>query len=106
MDSIEYVGLVASTLATLAFLPQVVKTWRSRGAKDFSLLTLLLLEAGVSLWIFYGVWRDAPAIWLGNSVTLALVGFMLAVKIENVLLHDKIRGIHMKRGMRRYRGYI
>jgi MtN3 and saliva related transmembrane protein len=61
MDSIEYVGLVASTLATLAFLPQVVKTWRSRSAKDFSLLTLLLLEAGVSLWIFYGAWRDAPA---------------------------------------------
>lgn len=96
MDSIEYVGLVASTLATLAFLPQVVKTWRTRSAKDFSLLTLLLLEAGVSLWIFYGVWRDAPAIWLGNGVTLALVGFILAVKIENVLLHDKIRGIHMK----------
>jgi uncharacterized protein with PQ loop repeat len=60
---------------------QVVKTWRTRSAKDFSLLTLLLLEAGVSLWIFYGVWRDAPAIWLANGVTLALVGFILTVKI-------------------------
>ena len=89
MDSIEYVGLVASTLATLAFLPQVVKTWRTRSADDFSLVTLLMLEAGTSLWICYGVWREAPAIWLGNSVTLALVGFILSVKVRNVLSLDR-----------------
>lgn len=85
MDSIEYMGLVASTLATLAFLPQVVKTWRTRSAADFSLATLLMLEAGVSLWIFYGLWRDAPAIWLGNGITFVLVGFILRVKTENIL---------------------
>lgn len=89
MDSIEYVGLVASTLATLAFLPQVVKTWRTRSADDFSLVTLLMLEAGTSLWICYGVWRAAPAIWLGNSVTLTLVGIILWVKAENGLAYRK-----------------
>ena len=77
-------------LATLAFLPQVVKTWRTRSADDFSLATLLMLEAGVGLWIFYGVWREAPAIWLGNGVTLVLVGFILWVKTENILFPDKI----------------
>ena len=81
MDSIEYLGLVASSLATLAFLPQVVKTWRTRSANDFSLTTLLMLEAGTGLWIFYGVLRDAPAIWIGNGVTFALAGFILSVKI-------------------------
>lgn len=85
MDSIEYVGLVASTLATLAFLPQVAKTWRTRSADDFSLVTLLMLEAGTGLWICYGLWRAAPAIWLGNSVTLTLVGFILWVKAEDGL---------------------
>jgi MtN3 and saliva related transmembrane protein len=86
MDAIEYIGLVASSLATLAFLPQVVKTWRSRSANDFSLATLLMLEAGTFLWIFYGVSRDAPAIWLGNGVTFALAGFILSVKMKSVLL--------------------
>ena len=61
MDSIEYLGLVASSLATLAFLPQVVKTWRTGSAHDFSLTTLLMIEAGTSIWIYYGVlvagWR-------------------------------------------------
>jgi MtN3 and saliva related transmembrane protein len=86
MDNIEYVGLVASSLATLAFLPQVVKTWLSRSANDFSLATLLMLEAGTILWILYGVLRDAPAIWLGNGVTFALAGFILLVKMKSVLL--------------------
>lgn len=90
MDSIEYVGLLASTLATLAFLPQVVRTWRTRSAADFSLATLLMLEAGVSLWIFYGLWRDAPSIWLGNGVTFVLVGFILWMKKENILSDRRI----------------
>ena len=85
MDAIEFLDLAASSLATLAFLPQVVKTWRTRSANDFSLLTLFMLEAGTSLWIVYGVLRDAPAIWLGNGVTLALAGFILSVKMKGVL---------------------
>lgn len=85
MDGIEYLGLVASSLGTIAYLPQVVKTWRTRRANDFSLSTLLMLEAGSSFWIYYGVLREAPAIWIGNSVTLALAGFILSVKMENVL---------------------
>ena len=86
MDSVEYLGLVASSLATLAFLPQVVKTWRTGSANDFSLPTLLMLEAGVSIWIFYGVLRNAPAIWFGNGVTFALVGLILLVKTQNLLV--------------------
>ena len=82
VDVIEYLGLLASTLATLAFLPQVVKTLRSRSANDFSLVTLVMLEGGCGLWIFYGVLRHAPAIWLGNGVTLALAGFILLVKLR------------------------
>ena len=89
MDNIKYLGLVASSLATLAFLPQVVKTWRTGSAKDFSLITLLMIEAGTSLWIFYGLLRNAPAIWLGNGVTFALVGLILSVKIKNLLVYNK-----------------
>lgn len=84
MDDVEYLGLVASSLATLAFLPQVVRTWRTGSANDFSLPTLLMLETGTSIWIFYGALRDAPAIWLGNGVTFALVGLILLVKSRNL----------------------
>jgi MtN3 and saliva related transmembrane protein len=89
VDGIEYLGLAASSLATLAFLPQVVKTWRTLSANDFSLVTLLMLEGGTSLWIVYGVLREAPAIWLGNGVTLTLAGFILSVKIRSVFSSAK-----------------
>ena len=89
MDGIEYMGLVASTLATLAFLPQVLKTWRTGSAHDFSLTTLCMIEGGTILWIVYGVLRGAPAIWLGNGVTFALVGLILSVKIKNTISASK-----------------
>jgi MtN3 and saliva related transmembrane protein len=84
MDGVEYLGFLATGLATLAFLPQVVKTWRTRSAQDFSLVTLLMLLAGTSLWIFYGLFRGAPAIWLGNGLTLALLAVILSVKLRNL----------------------
>ncbi|WP_210528590.1 SemiSWEET family sugar transporter [Rubellimicrobium arenae] len=92
MDGIEYLGLAASALATFSFLPQVVRTWRTRSAQDFSLATLLMLMTGTSLWIIYGVWRDALAIWLGNGVTFLLVGAILWVKMRNLLSTRNVTG--------------
>ena len=85
MDRIESLGLVASGLTTLAFLPQVLKTWKTRSADDFSLPTLLMLELGVLLWTIYGVMRATPSVWLGNGITLVLAGFILIVKLRPAL---------------------
>lgn len=84
MDGVEYVGFVATTLGTLAFLPQVLKTWRTRSANDFSLVTLFLIVGGSAIWVAYGLLRNAPAIWMGNGVVVLLAGFILSVKIGNV----------------------
>ncbi len=92
MDKIEFIGFIASMLATLAFLPQVIKTLRTQSAEDFSLITLIMLETGTSLWIFYGSWRSAPAIWIGNGVTFALIGIILIVKTKNVLPGARLDG--------------
>ena len=90
MDGIEYLGLVASALGALAYLPQVVRTLRSGSANDFSLPTLLMIEAGAGIWIFYGVLRDAPAIWLGNGIVVVLTSLILSVKLSNVFLQNRI----------------
>lgn len=84
MDGVEYMGFVATGLATLAFLPQVFKTLRTWRAHDFSLVTLLMLMAGSSIWVVYGYCRTAPAIWPGNAVTLALLCIILVVKTSNI----------------------
>lgn len=84
MDWVEYIGFVATSLGTLAFLPQVLKTWRTRSANDFSLITLSLIVGGSAIWVAYGLLRHAPAIWIGNSIVVVLAGFILCVKIGNV----------------------
>ena len=92
MDGIEHLGLVASTLATLSFRPQVVTTWGSRSAQDSSLATLLMLVAGTSLRIIYGLWRHALAIWLANGVTFLLIGTILWMKASNLLASRRDTG--------------
>ena len=101
MDRIEYLGFVASLLATAAFLPQVGKTWKTLSADDFSLLTLIMLIVGAGLWTIYGSIRGAPAIWLGNGVTGMLTTFILIVKLsgsrQSVTLDKRPANLQIRR---------
>lgn len=74
-------GGIAAFGTTAAWMPQLIKTWRSRSAKDFSWLYLGLFSAGVSLWIVYGVMRKDAVVIIANAVTLVLVATVLYVKI-------------------------
>ena len=81
-DWTEGIGLVAGLLTTVAFVPQVVQTWRTGSARDFNLRMLLLFVTGVALWLVYGVLsRSAPMV-LANSATLLLASYLLAVKVR------------------------
>jgi MtN3 and saliva related transmembrane protein len=82
MQLSNWVGYAAGTLTTLSFLPQVIKTWQSRSAKDISLSMFLMFCTGVTLWIIYGVLhRDLPVI-IANVVTLALASIILGFKLR------------------------
>ena len=71
-------GLVAGTLTSIAAIPQLVKTMRTRHARDISIWQPLLLAIGVALWLIYGILiHDTPLI-LANIVPLAC-NVMLAI---------------------------
>ncbi len=80
MPDTELLGLIAGTLTTLAFLPQVIKTWKSQSAKDISLGMFLLFSAGVALWLVYGIQLGAVPIIAANAVTLLLSLAILGMK--------------------------
>jgi MtN3 and saliva related transmembrane protein len=83
MHGVTALGLLAATLTTLAFVPQVVKTWRTRSTADISLGMFAILTAGITAWLVYGaVIGDLPLI-LANAVTLVLAGTILVLKIKN-----------------------
>ncbi|MFH0901804.1 MAG: SemiSWEET transporter [Pseudomonadota bacterium] len=75
-------GLVAGALTTASFLPQVVRTLRTRSARDISLAMFVLFSAGVALWLVYGILLGAAPIIAANGVTLALALAILAMKLR------------------------
>lgn len=82
-DGTTFIGLIAATCTTASFLPQVIKTWRSKKTKDISFLMYAILALGLFLWLVYGVIiRDYPLI-LANSISLGLALCVLFLKIRH-----------------------
>lgn len=80
--AIEALGVAAGILTTLAYVPQVVKVWRSRSARDISLGMFLLMNAGIALWLAYGLLIGSPGLILANFITLGLTAAVLVAKLK------------------------
>ena len=78
----DLIGSLASTLTTVAFVPQVWRAWKTRSARDLSLPMYLIFTTGVVLWFVYGLLLGAVPIIVGNAVTLVLAGAVLAMKLK------------------------
>lgn len=75
------IGLFAGTLTSVAAVPQLVKTLRTRHARDISIWQPLLLSLGVALWLMYGIMiHDTPLI-LANIVPLACNVLLTILKL-------------------------
>lgn len=82
MDNVTLLGLAAGTLTTIAFVPQVLKTWRTRSAEDISILMFLLFTCGVLLWLLYGIALHAAPIIIANAITLLLALTVILLKLR------------------------
>ena len=82
MNFTQLLGLTAGTLTTIAFLPQVIKTWKSKSARDLSIVMFSVFCLGTLLWLIYGIIIQQLPIILANSVTLALAGLLIYFKLS------------------------
>ena len=78
----ELIGYCAAVLTTIAFLPQVIKVWQSRSAKDISLPMYSLFTVGTALWLAYGITSHSLPVTVANAVTLILAIGVLVAKIR------------------------
>ena len=79
---VEAIGYTAGTLTTIAFVPQVVKTWRTRSVDDLSFVMLATFTTGIALWLIYGFFVVSMPIVLANAVTLLLTCVLIALKVR------------------------
>lgn len=82
MPTIEILGLIAATLTTSAFVPQVYKVFKSKSTKDISLTMYAILFIGLSLWFVYGIVKESWPIILANAITGILVSAVLIFKLK------------------------
>jgi MtN3 and saliva related transmembrane protein len=82
MWDITLLGLMAGTLTTAAFVPQVVQVWRTRSTKDISLGMFAVFSLGVSLWLLYGWFTSDVPVMIANAVTLVLALVILRFKLK------------------------
>lgn len=82
MDPVNLLGIAAGSLTTVAFVPQVVKTWRTKSGDDISTGMFLLFATGVVLWLLYGVALQAAPIVIANSITLVLALTIIVLKVR------------------------
>ena len=80
MDAIELLGMAAGTISSITFLPQVIKTWQTRSARDISLWMFLLVTLSVIMWLAYGILVKSIPIIYTNSTVLLMSLIMLYFK--------------------------
>ena len=79
--NVDIFGYFAAILTTLAFLPQLIKTLKTKKADDVSLTTLIMFILGVLFWIIYGFKISSTPILIANLITLILNLLILISKI-------------------------
>jgi MtN3 and saliva related transmembrane protein len=82
VTGVSIIGYVAGTCTTLAFLPQVIRTWKTRSTEDISLGMFSLMVFGIGLWLFYGVVTDDGPLIIADGFSLFLAAMILLMKVR------------------------
>ena len=83
LNPVQVLGFLAGTLTTIAFVPQVLRTWRTKSAGDLSMGMLVTFTTGVALWLLYGIALESMPIMLANGITLVLALILVGLKYRH-----------------------
>lgn len=86
---VNFTGSIAAFCTTIAFVPQLVRVYRLKSARDISLSMFLVFSLGELLWLIYGLFIHSMPVILANAVTLALALAILWLKLH----HDRRQAI-------------
>lgn len=83
MITVEWIGYLAATLTTVAFVPQVWQIWRSKRTQDISLRMYVLFTSGIAAWLVYGLMIAAWPVVVANAITFVLAATVLVLKLRH-----------------------
>ena len=82
MQLAESVGLVAGALVTCSMIPQLIRIFKLKSAREVSLLFTTLLLLGMVLWLVYGIYLSLNPVIIWNAIGIAFVSLLLYAKLK------------------------
>lgn len=82
MTSTDYIGIVAGICTSISLLPQLIKLIKEKNARDLSITYLIILLAGLALWVWYGTRQEDLPIMITNAFAATLTVAILVVGIR------------------------
>jgi MtN3 and saliva related transmembrane protein len=83
MNIVTFIGLTAAVCTTIAYLPQVIRSWKTKKTDDLSLPMYSVLTAGIFFWLVYGYFLNDAPLMLANGVTFIFAAIILFLKIKH-----------------------
>jgi MtN3 and saliva related transmembrane protein len=82
ISGVDVLGYVAGLITAFTFFPQVIKTWKTKSAKDVSLAMFVIAFTNQILWLAFGALRADPVIIITNAVMLVMTSLMISLKLK------------------------
>lgn len=82
MNIFELLGYLAAILTTISFLPQAIKTIKTKDTRGISLPMYILFTLGVLFWLIYGLHFSMIPVIIANIITFILASIILFFKIK------------------------
>ncbi len=79
---IDAIGVTAGLLTTASFVPQLIRTWKMKSARDLSYGWLACFTSGLAAWLMYGLLIHSWPVIVANTCTIILVGAILVLKVK------------------------
>ncbi|MEW6221972.1 MAG: SemiSWEET family transporter [Candidatus Hadarchaeota archaeon] len=89
MSEVELLGLVAGAIVALGYIPQVIRVWRLKSAREISLPFTVLVLAGVICWLSYGILLGLASVTLWNSANMLLLSLLLTAKLKYGMVKNR-----------------
>jgi MtN3 and saliva related transmembrane protein len=82
LSSVEYLGLIAGLLTTFALVPQIIRVYKLKSAREISILFNSSLLVGVIIWLVYGILKSLPSLIIWNSIGIVFNSWLLFAKLK------------------------
>lgn len=82
LSSGDWLGLVAGAIMTVGYLPQVIRVYKLKSAREISLTFTILFVVGLLFWLGYGIIYRLPPVILWNAISVALAIALLIAKLK------------------------